>query len=66
MKIEITEYQAKVLWTACNQAQGNGIEHMSRVLRSGMQIPESWTDELTTEYDALQDIKEQLGWDNHE
>lgn len=64
--IELTEYQAKLLYTACNMSQGQVVRFLIQY-ESGMfddsEALTNWYGEGQKEYMALRAVKEQLGWD---
>ena len=62
--IEITAYQAKMLWAACNLAQSQAVsflmQYESGLFKESAELT-NWYDEAVQEYQALREIKEQIG-----
>ena len=67
--IELTEYQAKLVWCALNASQSQAtkflIQYESGMLEDSVEL-EDWYNEAKKEYNALKEVKEQLGWDSDE
>ena len=67
MKIELTEYQAKMLWCACNLSQSQAtkflIQYESGILDDSEELTD-WYNEAKKEYQALKEVKDQLRWEN--
>lgn len=64
MNIELTKYQAKVLWAACNAAQSNGVRYLMQYETDMFKDNDAladWYLETLEEYYALREVKNQLG-----
>ena len=60
--MELTKYQMKMVWSACNLAQSLGLQHMAQLNASKIDIPETWITETKKEHLALQQAKEKLNF----